>query len=67
MQHVKKKKCFNLGWVVCVFTWFCLMGLTQAASESTSSCVVCHTHYGKLKKSLAKTDLKVSPLIEGMG
>ena len=67
MQHIKKKYRFYSGWVVFIFTWFCLMGLTQAASESTSSCVACHTHYGKLKKSLSNTKTEISALIEGMG
>jgi len=67
MKNLKKTILFKLGWVGFVLAWICLPGQTYAASETTSSCVTCHTHYGNMKKNLSKPSMEVSPLIEGMG
>ena len=36
-----------------------------AAAES--GCAACHTHFGRLKKALSKTQVRESALTEGMG
>ncbi len=58
---------FKLGMVGFVLVWLYLPSQVYAVSKTTSSCVTCHTHYGKMKKNLSKDSMKVSPLIEGMG
>ena len=68
--YIHKRKInlfFKLGMIGFVLVWLYLPSQVYAVSKTTSSCVTCHTHYGKMKKNLSKDSMKVSPLIEGMG
>jgi hypothetical protein len=67
MQFFKKNSLFVLGWLGFILVWFCFSNEPHAGTDTVSSCVACHTHYGKLKKSLSKNKTEISPLIEGMG
>lgn len=60
-------KGFSFVLLLAVIALMSPQNLTRAMAESESSCITCHTHFGKLKKNLTKTTIQESELIEGMG